>query len=891
MELTAMAHLSISQILMVTLSNLRALPVTQRPNSNPIAGAVLLGLLVALTCPALAQETPHIGRPLWRSFDTRETGAPEKTYDGAFDQRGLIYAANDAGLLSYDGVRWRLMQTGNRETKIYALAPLENGSWLAGGPQLLGIFSPTLDGTFAWHDAELDKVAKTHLTDTVLAFIPSGLDIYAVTDREVLKWRDGTISSLFEGLPTGFGFPIDDGAIIAIEGGLVRITATGVTELSPPPGWADIEPIDVVNSEKSPLVLATRRSGLFSITLQDNRMSLTPLWDVLPPLLETAAISAALQRSDGSFVIGTEKGALYHLDANGKVLVVIDERSGFKAGRVRAITTKPDGNTFAFYDGGAVWLDLTNPQRIWDHINGLTEAVSEVTVDGATTFAATKAGLFKSLSGGRMRKVVEAGPEPITTLNLFRRSSMKGHTSLLLGRTDGLFDFFNNMLIEIGSESPSAVFISRTQPSRIVAGMNGLIVLFEFDRGEWRNVGTLGNNNYADPMSFAETGDGDLLVVFADGSVATFSADTWLSNNDLSVAQPTARQIFPRLPNDDINIQFAANGDDIHLFAFGPALIRDYRSGDFSIDTALATEIARYFGDVQPRWFASARKNDRLWLQTDHGSFVTSASAPSLIRLPDSTAATSAYHSIFIADNQDRALFATPDGIVSLPSVRSEQSVIDIGLPTLALRGITLDGKDIYAGEGMLKTVHIKSLNTYLTLTLSILDWANRCNDAEYALELDGLSEDSPPLPLGSTCTATIATALIDPVQSALEVRLIKQGTPVTTSSLIPLKISLPWYLGAAIPFGLGLIAAGAAFAGGMKSRRVWPDPIRRYLALFSALLISLTFAESLNAIPRPTSLVELGFLIGGLAIISLFAPIFAETIMRLSDRHRSSGI
>ena len=85
-----------------------------------------------------AQERLHTGRPAWRTFDSRDTGAASVTHQAHIDARGYLYAANDAGLLNYDGARWQLFKTGLSSRPLKALLPLDGNRWLAGGAGLFG---------------------------------------------------------------------------------------------------------------------------------------------------------------------------------------------------------------------------------------------------------------------------------------------------------------------------------------------------------------------------------------------------------------------------------------------------------------------------------------------------------------------------------------------------------------------------------------------------------------------------------------------------------------------------------------------------------------------------------------------------------------------------------
>ncbi|NKB45707.1 MAG: hypothetical protein GKS03_15660 [Alphaproteobacteria bacterium] len=809
-----------------------------------------------------------------------------KTHAAAFDKRGLIYAANDSGLLSFDGNEWRIHPAGIGKLPLKVLAPLEGGAWLAGSTQQLGVFAPMPNGTLKWTSVKNEEADGQ--SDEILALIPDQSEIYVITDRAISTWKNGAATRIFSGLPTGLAFISKGNLVASIEDGLIIFNESGWRELDPPPGWDDLEPIGILPGEGDNPILITKRSGLFSVVLAEDQLSLSPLWDILPIPLESVSLSTGAIDQDGRFLLGTETGAIFHLDRQGNPLRVIEERSGFRGGAIRTIITNTKGNAFAFHDGEMIWFDATNEYRVWDETNGLANPVTAITVDAATTYVGTSVGLFRSLSGGRMRHVENAGILPIHTLNRFARSSMKGHTSLLLGRENGVFEFFDGVLTEIASDRAAALFISRTQPSRIAIGAENLVRLFEFDRGEWLDIGFLGRPTDAHVSDFAETGEGDLLIAFTDGSVARYAADDWLGEGNLHEVEPLDTQSFPRRIKVDTRPQFASHRDEIHLFASGAALRWDYRTTRFSTDTALTTELALLFGADQPRWLAASRDKEALWFQTNRGTFRSQSEDQTLIQLPDIAAGTDRHSTIFLDSSLPRALIGTPDGLLSLPT-SLQRLLTNDRTSDLMLRGIFVDGESVYGGDGAIGSINISAQTKKVVLGFSILDWKNRCDEHNYVAEVGGLNQGFSYLPVDHRCRVTLDLESFKTERSPIEIRLTRNGTPATTKQMVYVQINQPWFMSSSIPYTLAALFAAAALAGGLKTRRVWPEPLRRYLALLSGLLLCLAVTLTLGLILPPGSLPDLGLWILGLAVISLVLPLFAEALMRLSDRRSLS--
>lgn len=848
----------------------------------------LISLAYALSLFATtAHADINTGRALWRVFDARHMGTADITRDAQFDERGLLYAANARGLLSFDGTGWRLATTGSAPAAIHTILNLGDGAWLAGGPQILGTFSPTPLGTHGWQSHPNLAHDAAPFEDSVLSIIRHQNSTYVITDRNVFLMADDQLSSVAEGDLTGFSFEMPyemsgPSLLVATTSGLLRIRGGKSTTIPPSPDWAAIVPVQAISNAAGNTLIVTRRSGVFTVSMDGDDLSMTPLWEVLPSALETQTVTAALQNEDGSFVLGTQTGAILHLNSDGSLITSLDERNGFKVGRIHALTTRADGALFAFFDEGSVWINLADPLRVWDSVNGLQGSVRALSLDDGAVFAGTNRGLYRTVSGHRMRAVAGVESTPIFTLNAFSRSNIKGHSSLLVGRKDGLFDYFNDQLRLISDTTPSAVFVSRTQPTRVALGTSDAITLFEFDRGDWVDLGVLGPKTASAVTDFTETPEGDLLAVLADNTVLRFVADQWLGDDQLDELVPVGTQTFSRKQRPNAHPTFASDGDDIHLFLPDAALTWDPRTERFSIDTDLATQFVEISSGVMPSWHSAARQNNALWLQSHAGSYMQNTDTSELTLLPSLTNGTRLFNSVLVNQASGSVLFATPDGITSLPVNWADLARDTKSLAKLSLRGITLEGVPFYGGEGPHPVISIASGLPSLTLDLGLLDWETSCHQSDLKIEFLQSARPVKSVPVNSTCSATLPATDLSNLAGTYTVRLTGEGEPLSTSLDLTIRTSTPWYTGATGPIGLALLVAGASIASGHKTRRVWPEPVRRYLAFLSGLFLCLAVTIKIDAAYQAESFASLVFWCVGLAATAFILPVYTEALMRL---------
>src|SRR5688572_15395756 len=70
--------------------------------------------IALLTVVGAAYAEDRLGKPLIYNFSSRDVGAEVQHWDALQDYRGVMYFANNGGVLEYDGHTWRLIELPSR---------------------------------------------------------------------------------------------------------------------------------------------------------------------------------------------------------------------------------------------------------------------------------------------------------------------------------------------------------------------------------------------------------------------------------------------------------------------------------------------------------------------------------------------------------------------------------------------------------------------------------------------------------------------------------------------------------------------------------------------------------------------------------------------------------
>src|SRR5580704_2752854 len=142
---------------------------------------------------AQPSRSPEVGHPYIRNFGPKDFGAPESTWATIQDRRGLVYVGNQAGILEYDGVSWRVISTPV-QSYVRSFAMDANGRIYVGASGDLGYLAPdekgkmrfvSLLGQLPPEDRNFNDVWKTICTSD---------GVYFQAHERLFRWSSGVFT-------------------------------------------------------------------------------------------------------------------------------------------------------------------------------------------------------------------------------------------------------------------------------------------------------------------------------------------------------------------------------------------------------------------------------------------------------------------------------------------------------------------------------------------------------------------------------------------------------------------------------------------------------------------------------------------------------------------------
>jgi ligand-binding sensor domain-containing protein len=579
--------------------------------------AVFLLLLAALPQAGEAQSPPTAsgnepGAPFVQHYSTRELGYDVTNWCAARDSRGILWVGNSFGLVEYDGVDWRIVESANN-TPVYAVECADDGTVYFG---LRGAF-----GRLRYDRA--GKPSMELLSDLLPEDAPILTEfsqihringyVYFISAEAACRW-DGEECTVFPARhPIGRSF-LSDGRMYAQVYGvglcMLRddewvLMPGGALFADAPENSSRVEPpekiISLSHDKQGRLVVGSRRRGMFRHTGE----SFEKIWDfsaVQDPLwLPTRGIRLPC----GVTAIGSTHSGVYFFDEHGGIRGAVSDASGLTGGAVMSLYADEDIIWAALDDGLARIEWPGGPLTRFSTRRGILGQVTDLQRFGGTMYAASTQGLFSLIpSSATIPAVSEFQLLPSVRTTVY--TLLDAGDRMLIGTSHGVYALDGaRRLQRISSRGGRALLPVHGSRDTILAGYHSGMYYLIRENGAWRTQ-NLSEAIEDFILALAEAGDGSVWASTVQYGVRHFTP----APGD-STATIASYGVEHGLPQGPVFVS-TARGRPIFIneeqtLAFDPA------RGQFYPDTAFLLN----FNDPLPYEpkFLSEDAAGRIWMQ------------------------------------------------------------------------------------------------------------------------------------------------------------------------------------------------------------------------------------------------------------------------------------
>lgn len=342
-------------------------------------------LFIFLQLNVFAQELPPV-----ETFMPQVYGAEDQNWAIAQGADQSMYFANNKGLLTYNGARWRLYSTPNasiiRSVKvidnlIYTGCYMDFGYWQKDEFGALKYTSlVTNKDVRLMEDEEFWNILK----------LEHWLLFQSLDRIYIYNTKDDTFNIINSKTTITKVYRIDDGIYFQkINQGIFKFENGKETLVSNSPILKNRIIINIFKNNGA-LLFQTKEHGFF---VKKNNQIIP--WDIaLNTKLSQYSIYNSIQLRNGNFILGTVSNGVIYINSNKQITYQINQSTGLGNNTVLSLFEDKNNNVWLGLDHGINSINFNAPFRVYKDDLGILGTVYTTLIDNNILYLGTNQGLF-----------------------------------------------------------------------------------------------------------------------------------------------------------------------------------------------------------------------------------------------------------------------------------------------------------------------------------------------------------------------------------------------------------------------------------------------------------------------------------------------------------------
>lgn len=443
-------------------------------------------LLLFLFVPLGLFSQNTIGLPDIINYSKQIYGGGLQNWDFKQDKNGILYVANNEGLLSFDGKNWNLFPLPNK-TIVRSVEIGWDQKIYVGGQDEFGYFIPAENGQLKYH-------SLTHLIPAKDKFFGDVWDIVSIK-KNIFFRSQNRIFNLFNNEIVVFTAPFEwsylgesNGLLYAFDfkAGPMILENDVLKPLFQTPQLPLNDPVtSVIPINKDSNLVITLMNGIFILT----KNGISKLQSINNQLFENERIYAATKINNERIALATSNNGVYIINFNGTITQSFSKSQGLQNNGVLSVFLDNQNNLWLGLDNG---IDFIAYNSAIKHIYPSSQDGSGYTaiIHDNRFYAGTSNGLFSvvleqindlSFSKGIFSPVANAKGQTWGLASI--------NNQLLVGKHEGAFVIKNNQAFSLfpGTGFWNFLSVSNTYPSaQILGGSYKGLAFFDFANNEFK---------------------------------------------------------------------------------------------------------------------------------------------------------------------------------------------------------------------------------------------------------------------------------------------------------------------------------------------------------------------------------------------------------------------
>ena len=432
-----------------------------------------------------------LGFPEVINYSKFSYNAGLQNWDFKQDSNGVIYVANNEGLLTFDGINWILHPLPNK-TIVRSVEIGKDGKIYVGGQDELGYFESNQYGKLIYHSLVTNIPVKYHSFSDVWDIVYYKNRIYFRTSNKIFEFNNDKVA--IHHAPTEWSFlsvyneqiyahDYKVGLMLFKNGNWIPLQLNNPLPINDPV-------TGILSLSNDTAIVTTLKNGIYCLHNQQIAKINTPN----NIIFNNERIYAGVSINSGWVALATNNGGVYVIDKKGNIIQRFSRTEGLQNNNILSIFLDKEKNLWLGVNNG---IDFIAYNSAIKHISPLL-----LNESGYTTILHNQH-LFIGTSNGLYSVPIQPYPDISFSKGVFSLiANTKGQSwklaeinnQLLLGHHEGAFAINNNTANIISSLPGFWNFIPTTTtfptPSIISGNYKGLYE-FNYSNQQFTPIGSI----------------------------------------------------------------------------------------------------------------------------------------------------------------------------------------------------------------------------------------------------------------------------------------------------------------------------------------------------------------------------------------------------------------
>jgi len=335
----------------------------------------------------ICASSPCYGIPWTRNYSRSEFSGGIQTWSFSENENGLLYFANNRGMLEYNGTTWKLYQSVKAVNRVvYA----DGNRIYVGAFNDFGYYEETERGTLQYHSLTQLISGKIGDFDEIWKIYKTNFGIVFQSFKAIFIYRNGKIAIIYP--QTSFHFSYYVNCILWVydeEQGLMQYREGKVRKVPGGDYFIGTQIWSILPLNDDEVIIGTNNNGIFRY----NGRKVIPWGSKINEQLKKYQLYSAKKLKNNYFAFGTIQNGLIVTDTAGNLIIEMNKERGLQNNTVLGIGQDYKGNIWLCLDNGISMIEFDSPisyfQKHFDIGTGYATAKF-----GDNIYLGTNQGLF-----------------------------------------------------------------------------------------------------------------------------------------------------------------------------------------------------------------------------------------------------------------------------------------------------------------------------------------------------------------------------------------------------------------------------------------------------------------------------------------------------------------